>query len=93
MMICQYCESRTVTEVTAQKGGDLQIAGWEGFGVLSITCGKELRSFYARLRGFGGDDPVTRIAGDMTARSYSCTTVGRIEPTINIERARCYSST
>jgi hypothetical protein len=38
-----------VTGATAQKGGDLQIAGWDNSGVLSSTRGKELQSFYARL--------------------------------------------
>ena len=45
-----------VTGATAQKGSDFQIAGWEDSGVLSSTRGKELRSFYARLRGFGRDN-------------------------------------
>jgi hypothetical protein len=47
--------------VTGANGGDLAV--WDDSGDLSSTDGKELRSFYARLRGFGGYDHVTRIAG------------------------------
>ena len=59
--------------------------GWEDSGVLSSTRGKELQSFYARLRGFGrpGDDPVTRIAklslgGVITTRELRGTTLSPV---------------